>query len=178
MRFKLTIAYDGTHYSGWQVQKNGIAIQPLIQKALQTVLRHPLDLTGSGRTDAGVHARGQCAHFDTSVQVEPKRLMLSLNALLPADIRIVDIEPVALDFHARYSALSKIYHYYLSWEPDPFTLLYSHFVLGPLDLKQLQEGAKEFVGTHDFTSFVNVGQNKSAVRTIYRIDVVEQTGGA
>ncbi|MBX7066870.1 MAG: tRNA pseudouridine(38-40) synthase TruA [Parachlamydiales bacterium] len=177
MRFKLIIAYDGTRFAGWQVQKNGSAIQPLIQKALETVLRHPLDLTGSGRTDAGVHARGQTAHFDTEVSVDPKRLALSLNALLPPDIRILEIEPVASDFHARYSARSKIYHYHLSLEPDPFTLLYRHPVYGSFDLELLKAGAKEFIGTHDFTSFVNTGQDKSAVRTIYRIDIVEQKGG-
>lgn len=177
MRYKLTIAYDGTGYAGWQVQKNGLAIQPLVQKALQTVLRHPLNLTGSGRTDAGVHARGQSAHFDTEVPIEPKRLILSLNALLPADIRILALEEVAPDFHARYSAVSKIYHYHLSFVPDPFSLLYTHSVFGPCDLDRLRAGAKELIGTHDFRSFVNRGQEKSAVRTIYRLDVVEQKGG-
>lgn len=177
MRYKLTISYDGTHYAGWQVQKNGLAIQPLIQKALETALRHPLNLTGSGRTDAGVHARGQTAHFDTEISVEPKRLILSLNALLPPDIRIIDLEPAAPDFHARYSARSKIYHYHLSLEPDPFTLLYRHPVFGAFNLELLKAGAKEFVGTHDFTSFANTGKEKPSVRTIYRIDVVEQKGG-
>jgi len=160
MRYKLTVAYDGTLYAGWQVQKNGLAIQPLIQKALQTILRHPLNLTGSSRTDAGVHARGQSAHFDSNEPIiEPKRLILSLNALLPKDIQIIDVEQVAKDFHARYSARSKIYHYHLSFVPDPFTLLYRHEVFGFFDLDLLRAGAKEFLGTHDFTSFVRQNFN-------------------
>lgn len=179
MRYKLTISYDGTRYSGWQVQKNGQAIQPLIQKALGTILRAPTDLTGSGRTDAGVHARGQTAHFDGEEGLDGKRLILSLNALLPPDIRVMQIEPVASDFHARYSARAKIYHYHLHVDrvSDPFTDLYSHQVLGPFDLMLLKEGAKKFLGTHDFSSFANVGSVQDKVRTIYRLDVVEQKGG-
>ncbi len=181
MRFKLTTAYDGTNYSGWQVQENAPSIQPLIQKALETTLRHPLDLTGSSRTDAGVHALGQIAHFDTDTPFEVKRLILSLNALLPPDIRIFQIEPVAPDFHARYSARSKIYHYHLHLDPvaDPFTKLYRHQVFGPFDLPKLKRAALQFVGTHDFTSFANTkeGPEKDSVRTLYRLDIVEQKGG-
>ncbi|MBX9743616.1 MAG: tRNA pseudouridine(38-40) synthase TruA, partial [Chlamydiales bacterium] len=112
-RYKLILAYDGTNYCGWQVQNNGLSIQALVQNALQTVLRHSLNLTGSGRTDAGVHAKGQTAHFDTDLSINLSSLRLSLNRLLPPDIRVMKIEPVDLDFHARYSALSKTYHYYL-----------------------------------------------------------------
>ncbi len=125
-RYKLTLAYDGTNYCGWQVQTEKTSIQSLIQQALQTALRHPLNLTGSGRTDAGVHAQGQTAHFDTDLPFDPARLRLSLNALLPPDIRILLIEPAAPDFHARYSAQSKIYHYHLHLDriANPFTRLY------------------------------------------------------
>ena len=181
MRYKLTVAYDGTDYSGWQVQENAPAIQPLIQKALQTVLRHPVDLTGSGRTDAGVHAQGQSAHFDTHSSIDRHRLRFSLNALLPPDIRILEVEPVADLFHARYSASSKIYHYHLHLDPisDPFTRLYRHQVFGPCDLVQLQRGAKEFLGTRDFISFANTKETPQidALRTLYRLDTVEQKGG-
>lgn len=173
------IAYDGTNYSGWQVQNNAPSIQSLVQKALQTALRHPLDLTGSGRTDAGVHARGQTAHFDTDLYYD--RLCFSLNALLPSDIRILDIAPVAPDFHARYSALSKIYHYHLHLDPiaDPFTQLYRHQVFGPFDLEKLKRGASQFLGTHDFTSFANVKEapQTDTIRTLMRLDVIEQKGG-
>lgn len=178
MRYQLIIAYDGTHYAGWQVQKNGQAIQPLIQKALQTILRHDLDLTGSSRTDAGVHARGQSAHFDTNVPFELKKLLLSVNALLPLDIRVLRIQPVAPDFHARYSAKSKIYSYYLHLGSisDPFTNLYAHQVFGSFDLEWLKRGALYFLGTHDFRSFANAGNEKEGTRTIYRIDAFEQEG--
>lgn len=181
MRYKLTIAYDGTKYAGWQVQENAQSIQPLIQYALETVLRHPTDLTGSSRTDAGVHALEQIAHFDTEVVFEPKKLLLSINALIPTDIRILSVEPVDNDFHARYSASSKIYHYHLYLDPvaDPFKKLYCHQVFGNFDLEALKEAAKQFLGTHDFTSFANTkeGPEKDAVRTLYRLDIVPEKGG-
>lgn len=181
MRYKLTIAYDGTNYSGWQVQKNAQSIQSLIQNALQTALRHPLDLTGSSRTDAGVHALAQIAHFDTEISFNLNRLQISLNALLPPDIRILTIDLVAPDFHSRYSALAKVYHYHLHTDPilDPFTRLYRHQIFGAFDLTKLLLGAGKFLGTHDFSSFANTKEkvDKDTVRTIYRLDVVEQKGG-
>ncbi len=180
-RYKLTISYDGTHYCGWQVQKNGSSIQSLIQKALQTILRAPVCLTGSGRTDAGVHACGQSAHFDTAQTFDLKRLILSLNALLPADIRILQIDPVEPTFHARYNAKRKIYHYHLHLDPilDPFTKLYSHQIHGIFDIELLQKASCHFLGERDFTSFANVKKNHTsdATRTLYRLDIVEQKGG-
>ncbi len=184
MRYKLTIAYDGTNYCGWQVQANGLSIQSLVQQALQTILRHPLSLTGSGRTDAGVHAQGQTAHFDTETPVSLSKLRISLNALLPPDIRILDIEPTAPDFHARYSACAKEYHYHLHLDPisDPFSRLYRCHVLAPCDLARIKEAATYFLGTHDFFSFANQAHRTSAahdsMRTLFRIDVHEQEGGA
>jgi tRNA pseudouridine38-40 synthase len=181
MRYKLTLSYDGTNYSGWQVQENAQSIQPLIQTALQTVLRHPLDLSGSGRTDAGVHARGQTAHFDSDTEISLPRLRISLNALLPPDIRILDIALVAPDFHARYSASSKIYHYHLRLDPilDPFTKLYSTQVFGPFDLAKVKEAVPHFLGTHDFTSFANVKEavQTDTIRTLSRLDLVDEIGG-
>lgn len=181
MRYKLIISYDGTNYSGWQVQKNAPSIQAFVQKALQTALRHPADLTGSGRTDAGVHAHGQTAHFDTERPQQIPRLLGSLNALLPSDIRILEICPTAPDFHARYSATGKVYHYHLHLDPiaDPFTKLYSHQVFGPFDLEKLRRGASYFLGAHDFTSFANVKEDAptDTIRTIQRLDIVPQVGG-
>lgn len=181
MRYKITLSYDGTHYSGWQVQANSSAIQPLVQKTLETVLRHPIELSGSGRTDAGVHALGQTAHFDSDKAIEPARLRLSLNALLPPDIRATLIEQVADDFHARYSAKGKIYHYHLHTDPvmDPFVRLYRHHVFGPFDLIKLQEAAALLIGTHDFTSFANQRGTPctDTTRTLRRIDAVAQKGG-
>ena len=183
MRYQLTLAYDGTAYSGWQVQTNGIAIQPLVQQALATVLRHPLDLTGAGRTDAGVHAKGQTAHFDSEVAFEPPKLLLSLNALLPPDIRLLRVESRGDDFHARYSAVGKTYHYHLHLArvADPFTAPYCYHVLERLDTTKLVEGARLFLGPRDFTSFANEAHrgsaSRGAVRTLRRFDVVEQSGG-
>ncbi len=180
-RYKLIISYDGSPFCGWQVQGNGPSIQSFIQRALQTALRHPLDLTGSGRTDAGVHARGQTAHFNSPVAFDPGRLRISLNALLPEQIRILQIEKVPDDFHARYSATEKVYHYHLHLEPvlDPFVRNYRHQIYGTFDLEKLRRGAKYFIGTHDFTSFANLKESKveDPVRTIRRLDVVEQKGG-
>lgn len=184
-RYKLTISYDGTCYCGWQVQAQETkkSIQHLIQNALQTVLRHPLDLTGSGRTDAGVHARGQTAHFDSNVPFQPKRWLLSFNALLPPDIRLLKIEPVPASFHARYSARAKVYHYHLHLNPvaDPFSRFYSYQVLGRIDLEKLKKGAEFFLGTHDFSSFANRKETGSAaydsIRTLHRLDVIEQKNG-
>ena len=182
-RYKLTIAYDGAAYCGWQVQANGISIQSLVQKALQTVLRKPVDCTGSGRTDAGVHALGQTAHFDVPNDLDISRVKHSLNALLPSDIRIFHIESVAADFHARYSALSKTYHYHLHLDPisDPFVHRYRHHVRGLCNLNHIAAAIPHFLGEHDFFSFANKGLNGSAsrdsIRTLSRIDLVEQKGG-
>lgn len=177
-RYKLTLSYDGTNYCGWQVQAQKTSIQALVQRALQTALRHPLDLTGSGRTDSGVHAKGQTAHFDTPIPITPLKLRLSLNALLPPDIRILLIEPASPTFHARYSAQSKIYHYYLHLDriQDPFTRLYRTPIFKRLDLPLLCEAANQFLGTHDFTSFANEPQRGSVahdpIRTLTRLDAI------
>jgi tRNA pseudouridine38-40 synthase len=183
MRFKLIIAYDGTYYCGWQVQANAQSIQTLIQRSLETVLRHPVNLTGAGRTDAGVHATGQTAHFDSDRDADPYRLRYSLNALLPSDIRIVAIEPEASCFHARYSAVGKVYHYHLHLGPvaDPITRLYQTLVHGPFDKEAVKQAAKQFIGKHDFIAFANESHKGAAahdsIRTLYRLDVVEQPGG-
>ena len=108
MRYKLIIAYDGTNFSGWQTQENSSAIQPFIQAALQTALRHTLNLTGSGRTDAGVHARGQVAHFDSDVSFEPTKLLLSLNALLPKEIRILKKTDLVLVASGIYTGVDNV----------------------------------------------------------------------
>ena len=178
MRYKLTIAYDGTDYAGWQIQKNGPSIQALIQQALQTVLRHPLGLSGSGRTDAGVHALGQTAHFDSDVSFNPTALRRSLNALLPETIRILSIDSVADDFHARYSATSKIYHYHVQLDPifSPFERLYRWQPPFRIDLPRLRALASGCIGKRDFRSFSN-RKDDDTVRHLMRLDIVEQEGG-
>lgn len=172
MRYKITISYDGTNYCGWQVQNNGISIQSVVQKALATVLRSSLDLSGSSRTDAGVHAEGQVAHFDWDEPLDLKKLVFSLNSLLPSDIRIVSLEKAKDSFHARYSALEKIYRYHLCFTQDPFTKLYSLNIAGPLDLDAIGEALGYLVGKQDFSSFANAGgkENLDPVRTLFAAD--------
>jgi tRNA pseudouridine38-40 synthase len=181
--YKLTIAYDGTVYCGWQVQPNGIAIQEVLQKHISTILRAEVALIGSGRTDAGVHALGQVAHFHFPQPIDLYRFHGSLNGLLPADIRVKSIDAAAPDFHARYSAIGKTYHYHLHLDrvQNPFLRLYSLHVREKISLPLLKEAAKHFVGTHDFTSFANEAHTgcaaHDAVRTMRRLDIVDEEGG-
>ncbi|MEI8365835.1 MAG: tRNA pseudouridine(38-40) synthase TruA [Parachlamydiaceae bacterium] len=181
--YKLSIAYDGTNYCGWQVQPNGVSIQEVIQKALFVALRQEITIIASGRTDAGVHALEQIAHFHSDKQIDLYRLRGSLNALLPPDIRITDIVAVPAHFHAQYSPISKVYHYHLHLNrvEDPFYRLYRWHIKEKIDTNILREGTKIFIGTHDFTSFANQAHLGSAsrdpVRTLSRLDAVDQPGG-
>jgi len=173
----MIIAYDGTEYGGWQIQNNSTTIQALIQDALHTVLRKSLSVIASGRTDAGVHALKQVAHFKCSDELNISKTLLSLNALLPKDIRILSLESAPPSFHARFGAHSKIYHYYLYLDPvlDPFLRRYTYRPAHTIDLSLLKEAMHYFVGTHDFTSFANVkeiGSNNE--RTIHRLELLEQ----
>jgi tRNA pseudouridine38-40 synthase len=179
--YKMKIAYDGTLYGGWQAQINTTSIQTLIEGALTTALRSPIKIVGSGRTDAGVHALGQVAHFRHRELLDLSKLLLSLNALLPPDIRILALDPAPANFHARFSAESKLYHYHLHLDPtmDPFQRLYTHRPPHPVDLELLTQATHYFVGTHDFTSFANVRSPQAAhnVRTLYRLDVLRKEKG-
>lgn len=182
-RYALLIAYDGTSFGGWQAQLNAPSIQTTLEQALSVVLRRRMSLIGSGRTDAGVHANGQVAHFDAPLSMDLSRLRLSLNALIPPEIRVLEIRQVPKEFHARYSAISKEYRYHLHLDPIPHPLkrLYSTHLRFPIDLNLLKEGAKRFIGTHDFTSFSNKAHEGSAaknpIRTLFRIDIVPEEGG-
>ncbi len=180
----MTVAYDGTQFGGWQVQPNAVSIQSLIEQSLATILRDSISLFGSGRTDAGVHALSQVAHFTTRQPIDLSKTLASLNGLLPSDIRIMTLECADPDFHSRFSAVSKTYHYRLHIDaiPDPFKRRYAYHVPHPVDLTLLKEAAFHFIGTHDFTSFANEASRgsaaKNAVRTLYRLDIVEEPGGA
>jgi tRNA pseudouridine38-40 synthase len=182
--YKLTLAYDGTRYSGWQIQPNAPSIQQHVQEALRSIFGgEQITVIGSGRTDAGVHALGQVAHFKTTHHGDPRRLLLALNGLLPRDIRVKCVEEAPLHFHAQYHTIRKEYHYHLYLERimDPFRRLYCWHVLRKLDFSLLQEAAALFVGTHDFTSFANEAHAGSAsrdpVRTLYRLDIFQVEGG-
>ena len=182
--YKLTLAYDGTHYSGWQVQPNAPSIQQHLQESLAIFLGgERVAVIGSGRTDAGVHALNQVAHFKTERALDLNRLLMAINGLLPRDIRVKKVELVPETFHAQYSAKGKEYHYFLHLEriADPFRSLYQWHLLRRMNLSLLQEGAFRFIGTHDFTSFANERHagsvSKNPIRTIYRLDVIPVEGG-
>lgn len=179
--YKLTIAYDGTSYSGWQIQPNADSIQQYLKNAIERILSgKKIVLIGSGRTDAGVHAKGQVAHFKVDHHFDLRRFLWSLNGILPKDIRVLQIEEVALDFHSQYNAKSKEYHYHLSLDNvmDPFHRLYCWHLSRQIDTSLLRKAAEFFVGTHDFTSFSNESHSGSVarnpIRTLYRLDVCIQ----
>jgi len=177
--YKLIIAYDGSNYGGWQVQPNSTSIQELMQKAIETIVRDTITLIGSGRTDAGVHAIGQVAHFKIEKELDLKKFSHSLNGILPIDIRVLHVEQVPLDFHSQRSAKSKIYHYHIHNHPvqNPFKRHYSLHIRDKIDISLLQQAASLFVGKHDFTSFANESHQgcaaKNPVRNILRLDVVQ-----
>ncbi len=169
-RFRLKIAYDGTAYSGWQVQPDHLTIQEMLESRMEAVVGHPCKVHGSGRTDQGVHAMGQVVHVDIGTRITPRSLRLALNARLPGDIRIVGARVVNAQFHARRSAVAKEYRYFV-WNDDlmpPHKRLYALHVRRPLDMDALQEAAAHFVGEHDFVAFMANPQRavESTVRTI------------
>ena len=156
------MAYDGTSYHGWQIQPNGISVQEVLQKALATLLRQPVSITGAGRTDTGVHARMMVAHFDFEYADDPVRridgrwLTDKLNRLLPPDISIYKTVPVVADAHARFDALSRTYHYYLHFGKSPFLRAYSCRLYRMLDFEKMNEAAAALFDYTDFTSFSKV----------------------
>lgn len=154
-RYSLLIAYDGSAYAGWQVQPNSRTVQSELEAALRRIAGVPVKLHGSGRTDQGVHAAGQVAHFDLPFAMPTSNLIKAMNALVPADIRILRARAVDADFHARRSAVRKEYRYYI-WNSDtisPFTRLYRTHVRAPLDVRAMRRAAAHLVGRHDFAAF-------------------------
>lgn len=154
MRYFITLSYDGTRFHGWQVQPNGTSVQGELQRALSLILRQDVQVTGAGRTDTGVHARMMVAHFDTDAPLaDCKQLVYKLNRLLPCDIAIERIEPVGDDMHARFSATSRTYYYYLHTTKDPFLRHYSCELHYPLDFKLMNEAAHMLLTYDDFGAF-------------------------
>jgi tRNA pseudouridine38-40 synthase len=178
VRLKLTIAYDGTNYAGWQVQKSGVAVQEVIEKALKNIFALDLRLHGSSRTDAGVHARALIAHFDiprAKFKMVPRKLSLALNAHLPEDIRIMSAARVTSDFHARFNASGKQYRYFIYNHAamDPLLRAQAWHVPQPLDFVKMREAARAFIGKHDFEAFAaNRGYKmETTVRTVTRCEI-------
>ena len=151
MRYFISLSYDGGRYHGWQIQPNGISVQEVLNKALSTLLREPVEVTGAGRTDAGVNASLMVAHFDTSRTVDDN-LPYKLNKFLPQDIAIHSVRPVRDDAHARFSATSRTYIYYILTEKSPFEP-YAYRFPQPLDFSRMNEAAQTLLNYTDFTSF-------------------------
>lgn len=175
-RVKLTVAYDGTKYSGWQAQKNAVTIEGILNKALTKLTGEEIAVIGASRTDAGVHALGNVAVFDTKSTIPGERFMYVLNQKMPEDIVIVASEEVAADWHPRHQNTWKTYEYHIfnSKIPNPVKRLYAYFVSFDLDVDLMREGAKYLIGEHDFVGFCSVKTNaKTTVRTISDIEVLQ-----
>lgn len=153
MRYFIHLAYDGTRYHGWQIQPNGISVEGEIELRLSTLLRQPIDIVGAGRTDAGVHARHMVAHFDFEDGCDTKQLCYRLNRMMPPDICIYKIEKVADDLHARFSATSRTYHYYISTKRNPFNRQYTWLCHYDLDFELMNQAAEILLEYKDFGSF-------------------------
>lgn len=156
MRYFITFSYDGTAYHGWQIQPHSVSVQEELQKALSTLLRKPMEVVGAGRTDTGVHARKMVAHFDSESELECSQLVYKLNKLLPRDIAVQQIERVEEDMHARFSAKSRTYHYYVHLDKNPFLRSYSWQVYGNPDFDLMNRAAAVLMEYTDFTSFSKV----------------------
>lgn len=176
-RFKLTVAYDGTAYAGWQVQPGEATVQDEIEKALAAIVGHECKVHGSGRTDAGVHARGQVAHVDLATRMDAKAVMRALNSRLPQDIRVLAAARARPDFHARRSAHSKEYRYSVWAGPvmPPHLRLYAAHVYRMPDIAAMREAAHHFVGRHDFAAFTANPRREveSTVRTVFSCRVTK-----
>lgn len=176
-RVKLTVAYDGTNYHGWQVQDNGITIESEMNRCLSELLGERIRVIGASRTDAGVHALCNVAVFDTESRMPAEKVSYALNQRLPEDIRVRKSEEVEADWHPRRCESRKTYEYriYRGEFPMPVKRLYSYFTYHDLDVESMRRGAAFLEGEHDFRSFCQTGsQAESTVRTVYSVEVEEQ----
>jgi tRNA pseudouridine38-40 synthase len=175
MRLLLTLQYLGTRYAGWQTQANAVAVQSVVEEVLGRMYETPIRIEGAGRTDSGVHAIGQRAHFDAPFPIPPRGLLMGMNDLLPHDIRVTRAEEVADDFHCRFAAKSKTYAYRI-WNAEVMDVFrwetHAH-VAKKLDVDAMRAAAKPLVGTHDFKAFtVAEPEVSSTSRTIEAIEIV------
>ena len=169
-RIKLTVAYDGTDYCGWQVQPNGVTIEEILNREISGLTGEEIRVIGASRTDSGVHAYEYCISMKLEHSIPEQRLVAALNHFLPPNIAVHSCEQVDDNFHARYSCKGKEYVYKMWNHPirDPFLDGYAHHYWYALDEKQLNEAAKHYIGSHDFTSFCTLDQRKMGdmVRTV------------
>ena len=182
MRYlKLTLAYDGSDYVGWQVQPNGPSVQQVLEAAWESVTGESVRITASGRTDAGVHARGQVASLSTQSELPPKDLCNAVNAHLPGDVVLLNVSEAPTDFHAIRDAVRKHYCYYITMGPwaDLFLRRYAWHVRRKLNLGAMRDAAELLKGTHDFTSFQATGSERaSTVRTLFELSVQANEEGS
>lgn len=153
MRYFITFCYDGTRYHGWQIQPNGNSVQAEMQRALSTLMRRDITVVGAGRTDTGVHARMMVAHFDLDTELDCPQTAYRLNRILPRDIAVSRVELVGDDMHARFSATSRTYHYYIHTSKDPFQRAYSCEMHYALDFDAMNRAAAMLMDYDDFGAF-------------------------
>jgi len=176
---KLVLAYDGTDFSGWQIQPNHRTIQGLLQGRLREILGEPVELVGAGRTDAGVHASGQVANFRTEREIPLDAFTKGMNSILPPEVRVVSGEEVPPGFHAQKSAAGKEYRYqiFIGEVCPPFVYRYAHHEPRALNVRAMGEGAAHLVGEHDFAAFQSTGSDvKTSVRTIHQAEIHDDKG--
>lgn len=177
-RYKCIISYDGTNFSGYQIQPNKRTVQSVLEAVLAKLHKGvKVKIHASGRTDAGVHAKGQVIHFDSPLAIPAERWPAALNTLLPEDLSVRSVEKAEEDFHARFDAAGKEYRYilYLSRTRDPFLRNYAYHYKYPLDIEAMKEAARYLLGTHDFTSFCSAKTEvEDKVRTIREIHFAKE----
>lgn len=156
MRFFLDLSYDGTNFHGWQRQPNAVSVQQTVEDALSVISRKKIDIIGAGRTDTGVHATKMYAHFDSDAIPDKKKILTSLNRMIGNEIAINDLLPVREDAHARFDAVSRTYHYYISLRKNPFSFRYTHQMSRLPDIQKMNEAASILLNTEDFTSFAKL----------------------
>lgn len=156
-RYFIYFSYDGTNYHGWQIQPNGNTVQAEFHHALSVLLRKQIEVIGAGRTDTGVHARLMVAHFDGDDSIDVVQLAYRLNRILPQDIAVHEVKPVSEDMHARFSAKSRTYRYYIHFKKDPFHRAYSYEIHYDLDFDAMNNAAAYLLEQTDFTSFCKTG---------------------
>lgn len=178
-RYFLFLSFKGTSYHGWQIQPDSLTVQKVLEDALSTVLNEKTEATGAGRTDTGVHASYFCAHFESSADSldENKNIIFRLNRFLPSDISINSIRKVHIDAHARFSAISRTYKYYISRKKDPFTEDTSWYLYGNIDVKAMNKACKLLLEQTDFTSFSRLhSDNKTNICHLMKAEWEEEGG--
>ncbi|MCQ2142959.1 MAG: tRNA pseudouridine(38-40) synthase TruA [Bacteroidales bacterium] len=168
MRYLVRLSYDGSFFSGWQIQEDAVTVQGEISRCISTLLRKEVQVTGAGRTDTDVNAINYVAHFDLSEELDAALFAHKLNAILPSGIVIHEISPAGPDFHSRFDAKRREYKYFIHFRKDPFAEKFSWRCKFPLDVEKMNRAAQKLVGTRDFSCFEKSGSsNATSICTVY-----------